>query len=68
MLMMQSLCIRRERNTLSHRLDARDGPVMGEQFLPSRSDILINTDHFSEKLTKANVGLRRSEACRWALA
>jgi hypothetical protein len=39
-------CIRRERDTLSHRLDARDGPMM-RHLLPTRPDMLVNTDHLS---------------------
>jgi len=49
-------CIRRERDTLSHREDARDGPVMGNSLPRTRPDILVNTDHFSEKLTNGPMG------------
>jgi hypothetical protein len=50
--MMQFPCIRRERYTLSHRVDARDGPVIWNSLPRTSPDILVNTDHFSEKLTK----------------
>jgi hypothetical protein len=33
-----SLCIRRERDTLSHRVDARDGPVMEPSMLSGFRD------------------------------
>jgi hypothetical protein len=49
-------CIRRERDTLSHRVDARDGPAMMKSLPRTRPDILVNTDHISEKLTKVNLG------------
>jgi hypothetical protein len=42
-----SLCIRRERDTLSHRVDARDGPVMEPSMLFRVSELLVNTAHFA---------------------
>jgi hypothetical protein len=47
-------CIMREHYTLSHRVGARDGPVMANSLPRPRSDILVNTDQLSEKLTKVN--------------
>jgi hypothetical protein len=38
-------CIRRERDTLSHRVDARDGPVM-EPACSRVRKLLVNTAHF----------------------
>jgi hypothetical protein len=51
--------IRREHNTLSHRIDARDGPVMANSLPRARPDILVNTDHFLEKLTNGDFALLR---------
>jgi hypothetical protein len=45
--------IRREHNTLSHRWMPLEGGD-GNNLLPSRPDIMVNTDHFSKKLTKVN--------------
>ena len=49
--MMLSIAIRRERNTLSYR----DGPMCGAVFHARRPDILVNTDHISEKLTNGKI-------------
>ena len=43
----ESLCIRRERDTLSHRVDARDRPVMEPSMLFRVSELLVNTAHFA---------------------
>jgi hypothetical protein len=52
--------IRREHKTLNHRIDARDGPVMGNSLPRTRPDILVNTDHFSEKLTNCPMGRKQA--------
>jgi len=66
-----SLCIRRERDTLSHRVDARDGPVMEPSMLFRVSELLVNTAHFAnnsriqieDNLPSKNAdGTRRSAA------
>ena len=45
--------IRREHKTLSHR-QMPFRAVMGDSLPRRRPDILVNTDHISEKLTKVN--------------
>ena len=52
--------IRREHNTLSHRIDARDGPVMEpawDQIPPRRCPVLLT----SKYKTAAIVGLARNQ-------
>jgi formate hydrogenlyase subunit 4 len=45
-------CIRRERDTLSHRVDARDGPVMETSMLIHIPKLLVKTAHFTNKSQK----------------
>jgi hypothetical protein len=42
-----SLCIRRSAILLSHRVDARDGPVMEPSMLSRLPGLLVNTAHFA---------------------
>src|ERR1700730_8516363 len=47
-------CIRRERDTLSHRVDARDGPVMEsawDQTRPRRCPALLSSKTIHKKST-----------------